>query len=584
MELESDAVRVAREFREQLARNEDAALRKMSRYWVRMERELEPQFIALAQQIKEMEDRGQVVPPQYYYNLQRYQDLMAQILREVPDYEKYAVDIITDYQTENFTLGFDDASAVISASKPSDAMWNRVDRDAVQTVAGFAGNGAPLGELLRNDYGELGTEITDALVQGIGLGKGVSAIAKDMRDVMGKKAYARSVRIARTEVNRAYRIANAMQYEKSGVVTKVLRLCYKPTACFACLMLDGQECPKGICDDHPNGKCTTVAVTVGGIYPEWERGEDWFLQQSENDQRRIMGDGHYELWKKDNVPLRNMVEMKPNSVWGGSPSVISEKKLREQYNITGGNKVLFDVKPAPAEIQTISNKEQAKDALSKLFGSVEDKFMKNDENLIVRNTTQLLNLNKRFGAITSENQGFITNARSGRAIAWTSSLYRKDKEDTDLSLVGEYFKNPNVLKSSFERAQKKFFKMPANSENWDIYSVTHEYGHILQSYLSRKREDWDAIDAQISNFGVTEFSKIRKVYRDAEKKQAKIMYEEIIAIAKKNNPNFSLKDNLSGYGHTNHFEAFAEMFVNSQLGKPNELGRAMQEWLVKEGF
>ena len=185
MAAESDAVRVAREFREQLARNEDAALRRMSRYWVRMERELEPQFIALAQQIREMEDSGQVVPPQYYYNLNRYQDMMAQILREIPDYEKYAVDVITDYQAENFNLGLDDASSVIRASKPSDAMWNRVDRDAVQTVAGFAGNGAPLGELMRHDYGDLGAKVTDALVQGVGLGKSVSAIARDMRDAMG---------------------------------------------------------------------------------------------------------------------------------------------------------------------------------------------------------------------------------------------------------------------------------------------------------------------------------------------------------------------------------------------------------------
>ena len=361
MAEESKAVRVAREFREQLARNEDAALRRMSRYWVRMERELEPQFIALAQQIKEMEDSGQVVPPQYYYSLQRYQDLMAQILREVPDYEKYAVDIITDYQTENFNLGLDDASAVISASKPSDAMWNRVDRDAVQTVAGFAGNGAPLGELMRHDYGDLGAKVTDALVQGIGLGKGVSAIARDMRDAMGME-YNRSVRIARTEVNRAYRIANAMQYEKSGVVTKVLRLAYKPTACFACLMLDGQECPKGICDDHPNGKCTTVAVTVGGIYPEWQRGEQWLMEQSENDQRKIIGDGRFEMWKNDGVPLRDMVEMKPNAVWGGSPTVISEKELRERYNITGGNKTLFS-----APVQNVAQQATPKSYLSDTF-------------------------------------------------------------------------------------------------------------------------------------------------------------------------------------------------------------------------
>lgn len=332
MAQESAVVRVAREYREQLARNEDAALKRMARYWVNMERELEPRFIALAQQVKDLQDSGQPVPRQYIYTLQRYQDLMAQIMEEIPDYEKYAVDIITEYQIENFNLGLDDASAVIRASKPSDAVWNVVGKDAAQTMAGFAGNGAPLAELMRTDYGDLGATITDKLVQGIGLGKGASAIAKDLREVMGtdKAGFARSARVARTEINRAYRIANQQQYAASGVVTKVLRLCYPPTACLACLELDGEECPNGLCEDHPNGKCTTIAVTVGGNYPQWQRGHDWLMEQSEEDQRKIIGAGRYEMWKKDGIPLRDMVKMEPNAVWGSAPQVISETKLVKQ--------------------------------------------------------------------------------------------------------------------------------------------------------------------------------------------------------------------------------------------------------------
>ena len=329
MAQESDAVRVAREFREQLVRNEDEALRRMARYWMQMETSLEPRFFALAQENKDLQDAGQPVPPQLIYNLQRYQDLMAQILEEIPDYEKYAVDVITEYQIENFNLGLDDATAVIRATKPSSEIWNYVGKDAVETVAGFAGNGAPLAQLLQHDYGELGVKVTDALVVGIGLGKGAYATAKDMRDSMGME-FNRSVRIARTEINRAYRIANAQQYAKSGVVTKVLRLCYPPTACLACLAMDGEECPNGICDDHPNGKCTTVAVTVGGFYPQWQHGLDWLEEQSEEDQRRIIGDGRFEMWKNDGVPLRDMVEMKPNPIWGGSPQVISERRIEQR--------------------------------------------------------------------------------------------------------------------------------------------------------------------------------------------------------------------------------------------------------------
>lgn len=341
MARESEAVRKAREFREQLIRQEDAALREMSRQWVRMENKLTDQYRLLVQDILDRQARGETVPRQMVYNMQRYQQMMAEIAKELPEYDAQAVRIITHYQRESYTLGLDAAEAVIMDTRPISPMWNRVGKDAAQITAGFAGNGAPLGQLLQRDYGDLGVKITDALVEGVALGKGAFATAKDMRDAMGME-YNRSVRIARTEINRAYRIANADQYKKSGVVTKVLRLCAKQAnTCLACLMMDGDEVPGGVLDDHPNGRCATIAVTVGGIYPQWEHGDVWFEQQDEKIQRAIMGPGRYELWKEYDVDPHQMVRMKPNDVWGGSPTVISERELRERYNLTGGNRMLF---------------------------------------------------------------------------------------------------------------------------------------------------------------------------------------------------------------------------------------------------
>jgi hypothetical protein len=57
-----------------------------------------------------------------------------------------------------------------------------------------------------------------------------------------------------------------------------------------------------------------------------------------------------------------------------------------------------------------------------------------------------------------------------------------------------------------------------------------------------------------------------------------------MGIARQKNPDFSLTDNLSRYGRTNKAEFFAEVFANSQLGNPNELGLAMIEWLKQKGF
>ena len=55
--------------------------------------------------------------------------------------------------------------------------------------------------------------------------------------------------------------------------------------------------------------------------------------------------------------------------------------------------------------------------------------------------------------------------------------------------------------------------------------------------------------------------------------------DEILKIAKEIDNDFNIRDNISTYSKENEAEFFAEVFANSQLGKPNILGKAMQIWL-----
>lgn len=370
---ESKAVRISREYREQLVRNEDAALKRMSSYWAKMERETRDNMLLLAQEVTELKKAGQPVPVQYIYTMQRHMKMMEQLVELVPQYEYKALEEIEKTQRLNYTLGLESANAIIQASDPSDDMWTRIRQDAAEAMAGYAGNGAPLAELLQTDYGAMASRITDALVSGIGLGKGYKQVAQDMMDAAAID-FRRSVLIARTETNRAYRQANADQYRKSGVVEKVLRLCAMSNSCAACIIMDGWECKNGICEDHPNGKCTTVVVTTGGIMPEWEHGADWLEKQDEATQREILGEGRYDLWKNYNIPLDQLVTMKENPVWGGSPSMVSIADLKAKYNIVP-IKTISIAPPAPpvpapagssardTAIQTIKNAQWYKSAI-----------------------------------------------------------------------------------------------------------------------------------------------------------------------------------------------------------------------------
>lgn len=591
---ESRAVTTAREFREQLIRQEDAALREMSRQWVRMENRLVDEYRLLVQEVLDMQARGEAVPRQMIYNLQRYQQMMAEIAKELPEYDAKAVQIITDHQIESYTLGLEAAEAVIMDTRPSSPMWNRVGKDAAQITAGFAGNGAPLGQLLQRDYGDLGVKITDALVEGVALGKGAFATAKDMRDIMGKEAYTRSVRIARTEINRAYRIANADQYAKSGVVTKVLRLCAKQAnTCLACLMMDGDEVPGGVLDDHPNGRCATIAVTVGGIYPQWEHGDKWFEQQDEETQRAIMGPGRYELWKKDGIDPHQMVMMKPNDVWGGSPTVISERELWERYNLTGGNRMLFSVKPAPApeppkplipEFIPAKTRKDAEEYAAQNFAKHVNynRITMSDCNEINKTlnelqakypTDKLTWLGDSAGkAIMSANFCQLNINRAGiKSLPKKRSDYLRIQERTSKLISdiktkygNDIPENELIRLKSLQNSLNRRWCVSYSYDNILARTVTHEYGHILA----------DQYFGQICGRVANKNYSTNPALAETVKK-----WEDIYKKAK--NDGYY----ISTYGMTNAREFWAECFTAKDAGEtlPDYISNFMDE-VLKNGI
>ena len=130
------------------------------------------------------------------------------------------------------------------------------------------------------------------------------------------------------------------------------------------------------------------------------------------------------------------------------------------------------------------------------------------------------------------------------------------------------------------------WSMPCLDKNLPIYTVTHEYGHIFENKVIRGRVDMDVFE-QAYKAKMLEKNGAKKAMdflKKEEAKQAKTIWQEITQIAKEGNPDFLVSKNISEYGKTNYFEAFAETFANSQCGSPNELGKAMNIWLERNGY
>lgn len=105
--------------------------------------------------------------------------------------------------------------------------------------------------------------------------------------------------------------------------------------------------------------------------------------------------------------------------------------------------------------------------------------------------------------------------------------------------------------------------MPCLKANYIDYEVTHEFGHIIENmYLQTQYYD--------------------KGYEGTLDELYILVKNEIIEIARLDNPNLIVEKCLSDYGASSPEDFFAECFANSQLGKPNVLGNAMLKWLKEK--
>lgn len=161
---------------------------------------------------------------------------------------------------------------------------------------------------------------------------------------------------------------------------------------------------------------------------------------------------------------------------------------------------------------------------------------------------QLLNAYEPVQKWAKDQGGMII--RAGELQRGTMATTLRAKPVVTLSRA--YYQDPAKLSKTIEKGIKVGHAMPA--KDYTGYAFNHEFGHVVENYLLRARNTDAAANA---------------VRRD------------IIGIAKSK---FDLSDDevinlISGYGKQNSREFFGEAFANLHSGKPNKIGRAMEEYL-----
>ena len=249
--------------------------------------------------------------------------------------------------------------------------------------------------------------------------------------------------------------------------------------------------------------------------------------------------------------------------------VDADEKIERRIKHSEGNEILT------------KNKKTLRTTIG--FDLVDDSIDNVDSVLLDKNVKQLGKLENKFRAI-HKSFGSISSESSGNAVAYVSRTL-KDPSKQNLVLNIKYFSQEKKLTKEIEESIKHNWSMPAKIENYSLYTVTHEYGHILQNSIMAEELNEIGGFENFKTKATTTQGKINS-YKKLQENIQKRHFEEIreIAAQKSNEPNNVIANNLSIYGKTNYAEFFAEAFANSQLGEPNELGNAMNDWLKKKGL
>lgn len=505
---------------------------------------------------------------------QRWAQLKAELSEDFHNANKITASMTRQFSYDAYAMNYNFGTYEVEKGTHIDTSFTLYDRSTVERLVRdnpqmLPPPGKRTAKRIQEGKDKLWNQqqIQSVMLQSILQGEPIPKIADRLADAVGDSNRAAAIRNARTMTTgaeNAGRVDSYKRAEKMGIKMEQMWVAtLDDRTRYEHRQLDGMRVvvgepfeidgytirfpgdPQAEPEMVYNCRCTLIAAVAG---TEIDQNEAKDLPRNSK-----LGDMTYEEWKyaKDKEPK-------------------SETKKQIKF-------------------VEVHNKQEAKAELEKIFGSVESNFMKNDERLIVENTNQLLKLNARFNAITENNTGYLTASPSGKAMGYASSRFIPDPsgklvERTNLGLVGKYYKDYDTVIKTEEMCIEEFWNMPTLKENLSVYTVTHEYGHILENMILVKRTDYNELQKKIDGMTRPSAQQMQSVYQKAKKNGAKDIYNEIVAIAKEKNPDFKIKDNLSEYGHTNHFEAFAEIFANSQCGEPNELGLAMQEWLKKEEF
>lgn len=329
---DSQVIVVMNRFKSDLLARERRVQFEMAQRWLEIERALEGQIAALAQEFAGLAAEGRTPNQRDLFAMERYQRLLAQLQIELRNYTNYAESLIEGQQHAYAQLAIQHAATAIDASITTriGAQFDRLPIEAVEHMVGLAGDGSPLRQLLVDSWPDAAQGLTQELIRSTALGVNPRETARRMANET-TRTLNRMLNVARSEQMRVYRHTGRQAYVHSKVIEGYYRIATRDLrVCAACILDDGHFYRLDeVMAEHPSGRCSQVPKIIGMKAPQWEKGPDWFRRQQPATQQSILGKGRYAAWQDGKFDLDSVVQTVRNDVWGDS---IQVRPLRELTN------------------------------------------------------------------------------------------------------------------------------------------------------------------------------------------------------------------------------------------------------------
>ena len=255
--------------------------------------------------------------------LARYKSLMTEIEQQTQGYSVYLKTELSTAARAALAQGVKDAKYITSTAMVSNGditaySLKTLDPRVIEQLLGFLSPDGALYKRIDQLPGWTAQQVSDSILDGVALGKNPATIAAGITKSMGV-ALTDSMRMVRTSQLWAYREASRATYAANSDVVEgwIWHSALDSRTCPSCIAMHGTKHPLSEpLNDHYNGRCAMVPITILNPDPQIETGEEWFNRQPESEQRQILGKGRFEAWRDGKFQLSEISKDQRDDVYG----------------------------------------------------------------------------------------------------------------------------------------------------------------------------------------------------------------------------------------------------------------------------